>query len=96
MRQLEIQGICMQDAFVGCLRLLGFLPWISTEDRGCPTRAFSILGEQRRTSMRKYKVKLTFKYSLVIHVEAESGKKAVDALLEQYESFYEAEVVEEK
>ncbi len=41
---IRILGRCMQDALVGCLRLFGFLPGNPTEDRGCPTRAFSNLG----------------------------------------------------
>ncbi len=47
----------------------------------------------------KYKVKLTFKYSDVVHVEAESEEKAVKAAMfdcdEQYECFYDAEVSED-
>ena len=47
---------------------------------------------------KKYKVKLTFKYSDIIHVEANSEKEAIEKAFEecceQYESFYSAEVDE--
>ena len=43
---------------------------------------------------KKYKVKLVFKYSDVVHVEAESEKEAIEKAMsdcdEQYESFYDA------
>ena len=46
--------------------------------------------------MKQYKVKLTFKYSDIVHVEAENEKEAVTEALaqchEEYESFYDAEV----
>ena len=46
--------------------------------------------------MKKYKVKLIFKYSDVVHVEAEDEQKAIECALdecdEQFESFYDAEV----
>lgn len=46
--------------------------------------------------MKKYKVKLIFKYSDVVHVEAESEEEAIrvatDECDEQYECFYDAEV----
>ena len=49
--------------------------------------------------MKKYKVRLVFKYSDVVHVEARSEKEAVAAALEEcceeYECFYDAEVEEE-
>jgi len=48
--------------------------------------------------MTQYKVKLTFKYSDIVHVEAENEKEAVTEALahchEEYESFYDAEVTE--
>ena len=44
----------------------------------------------------KYKVKLIFKYSDVVHVEADSEKEAIEKALqdchEKYEAFYDAEV----
>lgn len=47
----------------------------------------------------KYKVKLIFKYSDVVHVEADSEKeaiaKAMDECQEEYESFFDVEVTEE-
>jgi len=47
----------------------------------------------------KYRVKLIFKYSDVVHVEAESEKEAIALALEEaqeeYESFYDAEVMED-
>lgn len=47
----------------------------------------------------RYKVKLIFTYSDVVHVEAETEKEAIKKALqdcdEQYESFYDAEVDEE-
>ena len=50
--------------------------------------------------MKKYKVKLTFKYSDIIHVEAETEKEAISAATlqceEQYECFYDSEVTEEE
>lgn len=49
--------------------------------------------------MTKYEVKLTFKYSDIVHVEAENKKQAIEMALEecneQYESFYDADVKEE-
>lgn len=46
--------------------------------------------------MTKYKVKLIFKYSDVVHVEAKTEKEAINKALEecheQYESFYDAKV----
>ncbi len=47
----------------------------------------------------KYRVKLIFKYSAVVHVEADSEKEAIEKALpdceEDYECFYDAEVSEE-
>ena len=47
----------------------------------------------------KYKVKLIFKYSDVVHVEADSEKEAIQLALEdcheQYECFYDAAVESE-
>jgi hypothetical protein len=47
----------------------------------------------------KYRVKLIFKYSDVVHVEADSPKdaerKALSECCEEYESFYDAEITEE-
>ena len=47
----------------------------------------------------KYKVKLIFKYSDVVHVEADSEKEAVslaiNECMEEYECFYDAEISEE-
>lgn len=47
----------------------------------------------------KYKVKLIFKYSDIIHVEAEDEKEAIEKAMsgcqEEYECFYDAEVDEE-
>ena len=47
----------------------------------------------------KYKVKLIFKYSDIVHVEADTEEEAVEAALkesdEQYDSFYDTEVEEE-
>lgn len=44
----------------------------------------------------KYKVKLVFKYSDTVHVDADDEKTAIQQALEecseQYESFYDAEV----
>ena len=44
----------------------------------------------------KYKVRLIFKYSDIVHVEAETEKEAIEKALpecdEQYECFYDAEV----
>ena len=49
--------------------------------------------------MTNYKVKLTFKYSDTVHVEAEDREEAVAKALfdcqEVFESFYDAEVEEE-
>ncbi len=49
--------------------------------------------------MKRYKVKLIFKYSDVVHVEAADEKEAVSKALEdcaeQYECFYDQEVTEE-
>ena len=46
-----------------------------------------------------YKVKVIFKYSDIVHVEANNKKEAVQKALkecsEEYESFYDAEVEEE-
>ncbi|HEY6021516.1 MAG TPA: hypothetical protein VIY48_16910 [Candidatus Paceibacterota bacterium] len=48
---------------------------------------------------KKYKVKLVFKYSDVVHVEAENEKEAIEKAMsdcnEQYECFYDASVSEE-
>ena len=48
----------------------------------------------------KYEVKLIFKYSDVVHVEADTEKEAIELALndcqEEYESFYDAEVNIEK
>lgn len=50
-------------------------------------------------AIKKYRVKLTFKYSDVVYVEAFSEKEAIENALadcnEQYESFYDASVTEE-
>ena len=50
--------------------------------------------------MMRYKVKLIFKYSDIVHVEAETEKEAIEKALqdcdEQYESFYDAEVETEE
>lgn len=50
-------------------------------------------------STKKYRVKLVFKYSDVVHVEAinekESIEKAIAECDEHYESFYDAKVIEE-
>jgi len=47
----------------------------------------------------KYKVKLIFKYSDVVHVDADSEEEAIEKALqdchEKYESFYDAEVERE-
>jgi hypothetical protein len=49
--------------------------------------------------MKKYKVKLIFKYSDVVHVEAEDEKEAISKAMEecneQYECFYDSEVEED-
>jgi hypothetical protein len=49
--------------------------------------------------VKKFEVNLVFKYSDVVHVEAESEKEAIEKALascnEQYESFYDATVLEE-
>lgn len=49
--------------------------------------------------MKKYKVRLVFKYSDVVHVEANSEKEAIEKAMvdcdEQYESFVEAVVRED-
>jgi hypothetical protein len=48
----------------------------------------------------KYKVKLIFKYSDVVHVEADNEKDAIrqalDECKEQYECFYDAEIESEE
>ena len=45
----------------------------------------------------EYRVKLTFKYSDTVHVEALSEKEAIEKSLveceEEYECFYDAEVI---
>ena len=50
--------------------------------------------------MKKYKVYLCFKYSDIVHVEAEDEKEAVSKALdecnEDYECFYDSCVTEEK
>ena len=47
----------------------------------------------------KYKVKLTFLYSDIVHVEADDKKEAIERALyeaqEEYESFYDADVTED-
>ncbi len=49
--------------------------------------------------MQKYRVKLTFNYSDVVRVEAESEEEAVEKALErcqeEYESFHDYDVTEE-
>lgn len=49
--------------------------------------------------MKNYKVKLIFKYSDIVHVEAESEEDAISIALkecqEEFESFYDSEVSEE-
>jgi hypothetical protein len=49
--------------------------------------------------MAKYKVKLVFKYSDIVHVEArnkeEAETKALAECQEEYESFYDSEIEEE-
>lgn len=49
--------------------------------------------------MQKYKVKLIFKYSDTIHVEADNPDDAVKLAMieceEEFESFYDAEIDEE-
>jgi len=49
--------------------------------------------------MAKYRVKLIFKYSDVVHVEADNEKEAVSMAMEscqeEYECWYDAEVTEE-
>ena len=49
--------------------------------------------------MARYKVKLTFKYSDIIHVEADNEPEAISRALleceEEYESFYDAKVENE-
>jgi hypothetical protein len=42
--------------------------------------------------MKKYKVRLEFRYSDVVHVEAESEKEAEMKALDQSEPMYEAYV----
>jgi len=48
---------------------------------------------------QKYKVKLKFIYSDIVHVEAETEEDAIEEALkhcqEEYEAFYDAEVEEE-
>jgi len=48
---------------------------------------------------KKYKVRLVFKYSDIVHVEAENKEDAVRAAMldcnEQFECFYDADVTEE-
>jgi len=50
--------------------------------------------------MKKYMVKLIFKYSDIIHVEAENEEDAVNEALkecaEEFECFYDAEITLEK
>jgi len=50
--------------------------------------------------MPKYKVKLIFKYSDIVHVEADNDVQAVTKAMgeceEEYESFYDSEVEEEE
>jgi hypothetical protein len=49
--------------------------------------------------MKKYRCYLVFKYSDVVHVEAESAKEAESLALQEceeaYECFYDAEISEE-
>ena len=49
--------------------------------------------------MKKYKVKLVFKYSDVVHVEAENEEDAImfalDECQEEYECFYDSKVTDE-
>ncbi len=49
--------------------------------------------------MTKYEIKLTFKYSDIVHVEAENEKEAIEKAMkeceEQYESFYDVDVKHE-
>ena len=50
--------------------------------------------------MKKYAVKLIYKYSDIIHVEAENGAEALSKALsseiqEEYECFYDSETKEE-
>lgn len=49
--------------------------------------------------MKKYRVKLIFKYSDVVHVEAENENeaesKAIDECEPMYESHYDSEITEE-
>lgn len=49
--------------------------------------------------MKKYKVKVIFKYSDIVHVEAEDEEEAIELALkeadEQYDYFYDAEVSED-
>ena len=47
----------------------------------------------------KYRVKLTFKYSDIVHVTADNQKdaerKALEECQEEYECFYDSEITEE-
>ena len=49
--------------------------------------------------MKKYKVKVSFIYSDIVHVEAENEKdatqKAIEECHEEYECFYDAKVDDE-
>lgn len=49
--------------------------------------------------MPKYKVKLIFKYSDIVHVEAkdeeEAEQLALEECQEEYESYYDNEITEE-
>jgi len=49
--------------------------------------------------MAQYTVKLIFKYSDVLHVEAESEREAIDKAMadcdETYECFYDTEITKE-
>lgn len=55
--------------------------------------------KRRVKALKKYKVKLKFIYSDIVHVEAENEKQAIEIAFgdccEQYENFYDAEVAEE-
>jgi hypothetical protein len=78
----------------------GVIPGIFAEILLNAAISVRIMADKIEGVKMKYRVKLIFKYSDVVHVDAKDEKEAVSLALdeceEMYESFYDAEVTEEK
>ena len=72
------------------------MTWLEISKMHWRSMSNLVMQQQLSEKKMKYKVKLVFKYSDIVHVEAESEKEAIEKAFhdcnEQYECFFDVSV----